>query len=163
MQARARQALKDGLSGVVFVVIGLAFAVIARTYPIGSTSQMGPGYFPFVLGAILVALGGAILVRAYLDTATAAVTDDERQPLGPVPFRALGLILGAVLIFGLTVRGLGVAPAVLLTTLLCAFASRRNGPISAVAIAAGLTLLSILIFIIALSLRLPIIGPWLGG
>jgi len=35
--------------------------------------------------------------------------------------------------------------------------------IPAVVIAASLTALSVLIFVVLLQLRLPLVGPWLGG
>ena len=40
---RAQRELKDILAGAVFITFGLAFAVIATSYQIGSTLQMGPG------------------------------------------------------------------------------------------------------------------------
>jgi hypothetical protein len=70
-------------------------------------------------------------------------------------------VLGAVVLFGLTVRGLGLVPSVFLASLLSAFASERTGVIGAVVIAAGLTTVCILVFVVALSLRLPLFGPWL--
>ncbi len=157
MQSRVQQALKDGLAGVVFVAIGLAFAFIGQTYALGTTGQMGPGYFPTVLGVILVVLGGAIVVQAFLSP------DLEREPFGRIPWRALAMTLAAVMVFGLTVRGLGVAPAVFLSALLSALSSRTNSPLAAAAIGIGLAVLGVPIFIVALSLRLPLVGPWLGG
>lgn len=41
---------KDFLSGLMFIVTGLGAVFIARDYPVGSTLQMGPGYFPIALG-----------------------------------------------------------------------------------------------------------------
>lgn len=157
MQSRVQQALKDGRAGAVFIVLGLAFAFVGQTYRLGTTGQMGPGYFPTVLGVILAVLGGAIVVQAFL------APDLEPQPFGRIPWRAVALIVAAVMVFGLTVRGLGVAPAVFLTALLSGLSSRSNSPLAAGAIAVSLTALGVLIFIVALSLRLPLIGPWLGG
>src|SRR5688500_20192963 len=105
MQSRVQQALKDGLAGVVFIAIGLAFALIGQTYTLGTTGRMGPGYFPTVLGVILVVLGGAIVVQAFLNP------DAEREPFGRVPWRARAMIVAAGMGFGRTVRGLGDAPA----------------------------------------------------
>jgi hypothetical protein len=47
------------------------------------------------------------------------------------------------------------------TALLTTLASRRIRPVTAVAVAAGLTVASTLIFIVGLQLRLPLWGPWL--
>ena len=114
---------------------------------------MGPGYFPLVLGGILVLLG--------LLTVGKGLTAGAEGRFGNVPWRALVLIVVAVLFFGLTVRGLGIVPATAVTALLTALASYRTGILAAVAIAAGLTVLCVLIFLLALQLRLPMFGPWL--
>jgi hypothetical protein len=39
---------KDFWAGIMFMAIGLAFAIIVKAfeYPMGTTSRMGPGYFP---------------------------------------------------------------------------------------------------------------------
>lgn len=147
------RALKDGLAGLVFVAFGLAFAVGATTYEIGSTLRMGPGYLPLVLGGLLVVLGGVIVAKGFVDA--------EGGAIGTVPWRAIGLILGAIAFFGLTVRGLGLVPTVFIATFMSAFASHRTGVVSALVIAGGLTVLCVLIFVVALSLRLPLVGPWL--
>ena len=85
--------LKDILAGLVFIAFGLAFAVMATSYEIGSTLRMGPGYFPFVLGGILAILGGVIAIKGFLA--------GEGEAIGAIPWRAVGLIIGAVLFFGL--------------------------------------------------------------
>jgi hypothetical protein len=47
---------KDFFSGLMFLVVGLGFAVGAYSYGMGDGAKMGPGYFPRMLGIIL-ALG----------------------------------------------------------------------------------------------------------
>jgi hypothetical protein len=146
-------ALKDILAGLTFVAFGLLFAVLAAGYQVGTPVRMGPGFFPLGLGGILVVLGGVIVVKGFLAA--------EGEAIGVVPWRALGLILGAVLFFGLTVRGLGVVPSTFIAVLMSTFASRRTGLLGAVLITVGLTVLCVLIFVVALQLRLPLIGPWI--
>jgi putative tricarboxylic transport membrane protein len=148
-----RQGLRDVLAGLAFVVFGLAFAAIALTYQIGTTLQMGPGYFPLVVGGMLAVLGAGIVAKGLIA--------GDGEPVGVTPWKALVLILGAVLFFGLTVRGLGLVPTLLATVILSAFAGQRTGIFTPVLIAVGLTILSVLIFVVALSLRLPLFGPWL--
>ena len=77
------------------------------------------------------------------------------------PWRAAGLILAALVVFGLTVRGLGLVPSIFVTSLLASLASRETRIPLAVLLAVGLTLLCIAIFVFALSLRLPLVGPWI--
>lgn len=81
---------------------------------------------------------------------------------GPVPWRAVAVITVAVLFFGFTVRGLGFVPTSAVTALLTTLASTRVRPLMAVAVAAGLTAASTLIFVVGLQLRIPLVGPWLG-
>ena len=68
-----------------------------------------------------------------------------------------------MLFFGFAVRGLGLAPTLFATTLLAAFAGYQVGVVRSMAIALGLTVLCYLIFVLALQLRLPLFGPWIGG
>ena len=151
-----KRAVTDLLAGLIFVAFGLAFAATSLSYELGTPLRMGPGYFPLVLGGILVFLGVLIVGKGFV-----AGSGDEGR-LGGIPWRALVLIVLALLFFGLTVRGLGVVPATAVTVLLTALASYRTGILAAVAIAAGLTVLCVLIFVFALQLQLPLFGPWLS-
>jgi hypothetical protein len=150
-----RPSRQDILIGAVFLVLGAGFAVGATDYGLGTPSAMGAGAFPFVLGILLAVFGAITIVKGFVA--------GDTEPIGPIPWRAIGLITGGVLFFGATVRGLGVAPAVFVAVLLSALASERTRPRGALVIAAGLTVLCVAIFVIALQLRLPLIGPWLGG
>jgi hypothetical protein len=150
-----RDARKDLLAGGTFVGFGLAFAITASTYEVGTALRMGPGYFPLVLGSLLVVLGILIAVKGFV-----ASDGDE---IGPVPWKALALLVSAFLFFGFTVRGLGLVPALFVTVFLAGMAGHRARVIPAVVIAACLTALSVLIFVIVLQLRLPYFGPWLQG
>ena len=134
------------------MVFGLAFAVLSTGYEVGSPVRMGPGYFPLVLGIILVGLGGLVAVRGVLF--------GDGEAIGVVPWRAIVLLLTAVIVFALTVRGLGLVPSTLIAVLLAALASRRATPVSVVLVSVGLTVLCVLVFVVALSLRLTLIGPW---
>jgi hypothetical protein len=148
-----RRALKDILAGLIFIGFGGAFAVIATTYEVGTTLEMGPGYFPLVLGVLLALLGVAIIVKGFIG--------EEGLPMGRVPWRAIALVTAALIVFGVTVRGLGLVPSVFLTTTLAGYAGPRSGPVLPVIIAAGITLVTILIFVVGLQLRLPLFGPWI--
>ena len=150
-----QRARKDLLAGAVFAGFGLAFAITSATYDIGTPLRMGPGFFPLVLGGILVVLGISIAVKGFVA--------GEGGDLGPIPWRALVLLVAAILFFGFTVRDLGLAPALFVSVLLAALAGRGVRIVPAVVIAASLTALSVLIFVVLLQLRLPLVGPWLGG
>jgi hypothetical protein len=148
-----RSALKDILAGAIFIGFGLAFAIGALAYPIGSPLNMGPGYVPLALGILLIGLGGLIIVKGFIA--------GEGEPIGRVEWRAVVLVTASLLFFGITVRGLGVIASLLISTFLAALARSATSLREAVLIAAALTVVSVLIFIVALQLRLPLIGPWI--
>ena len=152
---KLHDARKDLLAGAVFVGFGLAFAVTSSTYEIGSALRMGPGYFPLVLGGVLVVLGVLIAISGYRAA--------DRSEIGTIPWRALVLLLSAIFFFGFTVRDLGLVPALFVSVLLAALAGRNAKLVPSAVIAVSLTALSVLIFVYALQLRLSLIGPWLGG
>ncbi|HEX4990470.1 MAG TPA: tripartite tricarboxylate transporter TctB family protein, partial [Candidatus Binatia bacterium] len=53
---------KDFWAGIMLITTGAASIFIARDYPFGSTIRMGPGYFPSVLGGILVLFGLYVMI-----------------------------------------------------------------------------------------------------
>ena len=143
---------RDVLAGVVFVVFGAGFAWGAFAYPMGTVARIGPGFYPLVVAVLLVILGVAVAIRPS--------GDQEEDPVAP-PWRAIAVIFAAILLFGLTVRGLGLAPSIFIAATLASFASVKTGPLGAVVIGAALTVVSVLIFVVALRLNLPLLGPWL--
>ncbi|MEV1157465.1 tripartite tricarboxylate transporter TctB family protein [Micromonospora chokoriensis] len=143
----------DVLAGGMFVLIGGAFVVGALGYELGTPTRMGPGAFPLLVGAAVVALGLAIVGKG--------LVAGEVISFGPVPWRAVAVIVLAVLFFGFTIRRLGFVPTTAVTALLTTLASTRLRLLTAVAVAAGLTVASTLIFVVGLQLRIPLWGPWL--
>ena len=150
---QVRLALRDLLAGGTFIALGVAFAAGSLAYDIGTPVRMGPGYVPLVLGLVLAGLGVLVIVKGFIA--------GEGDPIGEVDWRAVVLITAALLFFGLTVRGLGVVGALFGASLLAAMARSQTSVREAIVIAVGLTALSVVIFIVALQLRLPLIGSWI--
>ncbi len=145
----------DFWTGLLFGGFGLFAAIYAAmSYKLGTAVRMGPGYFPLVLAGGIGALGLAIIAKGL----TAAASEGD---LGPVPWRAVVLIVAALAFFGATIKGLGLGPSVFGAGLLSALASRQNGPLYALAIAVALTLLCLAVFHFGLGLAVPVVGPWL--
>ncbi|HET6530036.1 MAG TPA: tripartite tricarboxylate transporter TctB family protein [Actinoplanes sp.] len=148
-----RRSLPDVFAGAIFVLIGGAFVVGALSYELGTPLRMGPGYFPLLVGLILAGLGLAVVVKG--------LVAGEVLTFGTVPWRAIAVITVALVFFGFTVRRLGFVPTSAVTALLTTLASRRVRPLTAMAVAAGLTLAATLIFVVGLQVRIPLWGPWL--
>jgi Tripartite tricarboxylate transporter TctB family len=148
-----RRALKDIIAGAIFIVLGVGFAAGALAYEIGSPLDMGPGYLPLVLGAVLAGLGILIIAKGFVA--------GEGESIGGVDWRAVVLVTAALLFFGLTVRGLGLVGALFGSSLLAALARAETSIRETLLIAVGITILSAVIFVVALQLRLPLVGSWI--
>lgn len=144
---------RDLICGVLFILVGLFFAIQAYGLELGTAFRMGPGYFPLVLAGMLVLLGIVVIIQG---------TQIEHEPMGPIAWRGILFILPAPIFFGLTVRGLGFVPSLFLTALLAAFASTKMRPGTALLLVGGLTLFSVIVFSYALGLPFRRFGPWLG-
>jgi len=141
---------KDFWSGLMFIVVGAAFAWGATNYSFGSSARPGPAYFPFGLGILMSILGAAILFKAL----TFEVEGGDK--IGDWPLKQAVLILGAVVIFGLAIPKLGMAIAL---PLLIGIGSMASGEfrIKEVLInCAVLTVASWGIFIKGLGLTIPL-------
>jgi len=89
---------EDFWAGMMFVGFGLLAIFMARDYPFGSTSRMGPGYFPTWLGIIMAVLGGALALQG-LRT--------EGAKLGKWAFKPVVLLSLGFIIFGWSIDHLG--------------------------------------------------------
>ena len=72
-------------------------------------------------------------------------------------------ILAATLLAGLLLRNAGVLVALPILVIVSAYASVKFRWLPVLALAAGLTVFCIIVFIKGLTIPLPIIGRWLGG
>jgi putative tricarboxylic transport membrane protein len=145
---------KDFWSGLIFIAVGGAAVGIARHYPMGSAVRMGPAYFPTVLGALLALIGLAVLIRAFVTPGV---------PITAFAWKQLALVVLSTVLFGVLVRTAGLVVALLLLVLISAWASRRFRWASALALAVGLAVFSVGVFVRALGLPIPVVGAWLGG
>jgi hypothetical protein len=146
---------KDFWSGVLFTLIGLAFAIIVKAYeyPMGTSSRMGPGYFPFVLGCIMAVLGLVIIAQALAS---------RGGPVTKFAWRPLIWVLSGFVIFGLTAKLLGLVIAIVLLVLISSFGGHehkwKEAIISSVILSAG----SVGVFVYGLKLPFPIWPEFLG-
>ena len=91
---------KDFYGGLMFLVMGIAFAWGATTYNVGDASRMGPGYFPLLLGIILAALGALVIFNSLV------VETEGGDKIGKWAWRPLCYIIAANLLFGVLLGGL---------------------------------------------------------
>jgi hypothetical protein len=145
---------KDFWTGLIYIFFGSSAILIAREYGMGTGIRMGPAYFPTVLGGLLVCIGAISVIRSFIVSG---------PPIGGFAFKGLALVTASVLVFGLIVRGAGLAVALPLLVVISAYASTRFRWRPTILIAAGLTIFCVLVFLKGLGIPLPVIGPWFGG
>jgi len=145
---------KDFWSGLLFLGVGGAVVLLARNYQLGTALKMGPGYFPTALGGLLAVVGLIAIARSFIRPGAA---------IEPFHWKLLLIVLGATLLFGVLVRNAGLIAAVTVLVVMAAFASVYFRWRVAIALTAGLIIFSVIVFVKALGLPIPLIGPWLGG
>ena len=91
---------KDFFSGLMFLLVGIAFAWGAGSYSVGTGARMGPGYFPMVLGVLLAGLGLIITITSMV------VETPDGDPVGSFAWKPLVFIIAGNLVFGASIGGL---------------------------------------------------------
>jgi hypothetical protein len=141
---------RDFWSGLMFLVVGIAFAWGATAYNFGSSARPGPGYFPFGLGVLLALLGAFTLFESL------TVETEDGEKIGKWAFRPLIWIVGSVAAFGWALPHLGMVIALPILVMVSAMAGDefhwRDAVISAVVLTVG----SYFIFILGLKLTIPL-------
>ena len=153
---------KDFVSGLMFMSVGGGFAWGAVDYQIGNAARMGPGYFPFMLGLILVGLGAIVTFNSFKSGPPGG------DKIGSIAWRPLVFILGANLLFGALLVGVpalgipqfGLIVAVFGLVIMAGYAREGARIKDSLILAAGLSLGSYLAFVKLLNLQFPVL-PWL--
>jgi hypothetical protein len=142
---------RDFLAGLLFIVLGGLAVALARDYPIGSTMRMGPGYFPTVLGGILLLFGVYVLLRG--------VRFGERVK-GEWGYRPLALIALSIVLFGFLLDRVGMVPAIVATLFVAAAAGREFRLKEVLLLAVVMTAFSVAVFSYGLKLPYPLLGGY---
>lgn len=145
--------VREVACGAVFLVIAALFCYGTVDLPMGTAVRMGPGYFPLMLGIILAGLGAIIIVKGL---------GRARSPFGSIPWRGIFFISLGPVVFGLTVREIGLAAAIALVALIATLASARAGWRLAAILTVSLTAFCVVVFSYGLGLPYALVGPWLA-
>jgi Tripartite tricarboxylate transporter TctB family len=142
---------RDLWGGVMLIGVGIAAVYLGTDYSIGSLLRMGPGYFPIVLGVILVLFGIKVMVNGLL-------RGEKMQ--GKWSLRALILLSVSLVLFGILMEHAGFLPA--LAVLIVGSASAgKEFRIGEVCLLTGvLMVLSVALFVWGLGLPYPLIKGW---
>lgn len=120
----------DLAAGLMFGAVGLAALFLGRSYPAGSSLDMGPGYIPRAVAAGLLGTGLLLVAKS-------AAWRPRTWPA--FPLRAAGGVSLAIVLFGLLIERAGLFVACLVCVLAAALgdpqARWREVPVVAVAFA----------------------------
>jgi hypothetical protein len=166
---------RDFWSGLMFVAVGVVFAIGATNYSMGPAcpandpcaaglwarlSQLsahpGAGYFPLGLSILLALLGAIVLFKSL------TIESEGGDPVGAFAWRPLVVIVVAIAVFGVMLEQLGLALTVPVLILISSLAGDEFHWKGVVANAVVLTIGSWAIFVWGLKLTIPM-WPWFIG
>ena len=148
---------RDFWSGLMFVLLGLAFAWGSTEYSFGSSARPGPAYFPFGLGVLLAILGSLVLFKAL------TIESDGGDPIGDIAWKPLLIIVAAIIVFGLALPRLGLVITLPILVTMSALAGDEFRWRDALINSAVLTIGSWFIFVWGLNLVIPVWPTIFGG
>jgi uncharacterized membrane protein len=140
---------RDLWAGLMLIGTGVAAIVIARGYPFGTALRMGPGYFPTLLGGVLVLFGLYLAVKG--------LRSSERIE-GGWSLRALIVLPISMIVFGILMQHAGFVPALVVLIFASATASTDFKFTEVAVLAVVLTVLSVAVFIWGLGLPYPLLA-----
>jgi hypothetical protein len=138
---------RDRVSAVLLILLGIAIALQAVTYRLGTLTKMGPGFIPAFLGFVLVLVGLAIGV-------TAEKGDFGTAKTHHMEWRGWLCILGGVLAFVVLGKYGGLVPASFAAVFISAMGDKGNTWKSALLLAVAMSLAAVIIFHYGLHLQL---------
>lgn len=138
---------RDFWAGVYFILIGAAAMIISRDYPMGSALRMGPGYFPTVLGGIVVVFGLYVLIKGVIN---------NEKVVGNWSLRALFVLPAATWIFGVMMETVGFIPALFVLMYTSSLAGREFKFLEVTIMAVVMTAICTGVFIYGLGLPYPL-------
>ena len=141
---------RDFGAGIMYIVIGLFFTIVATQYPMGTAAKMGPGYFPFFLGILMTILGLIVAVKAL--GAKAAI-----ESIPKFNWKIIALITGSVILYGLLLATMGFIVAVFVLVFMSASASHEFHWKGTLINATFLIIFTYSVFVVGLKLQFPLL------
>jgi hypothetical protein len=153
---------KDFWSGMMFIAIGVLFAVVAKGvklgdtvllagYAMGTPARMGPAFFPFWLGMILIGIGVVIAVIGM------RTEGGEEARFPRFHWRPIFFILGSVVLFGIILKEVGMILAGLILVFIASMGNTENFQVRpTIFLGIGLVIFCALVFVYGLKLPIPL-------
>lgn len=143
---------KDYYGGALIIAIGLGAIFEGSTYRIGTLREMGPGFFPAAVGALMLLMGVIIAIEG-LARKNIATKDDSK----PSQARGWFCILGGTAAFIVLGEYTGLLPATFAIVFISALGDRQNTVKSAFILATSMCVVATVIFWWGLQLQFPLL------
>jgi len=141
---------RDFWSGLMFLAVGIGFAIGAGNYSLGTSARPGPGYFPLMLSVIMAILGAIILFKSL------TIETEGGDPIGNIAWKPLLVIVGSIVAFAVLLPRLGLITTIPILIFLVSLAGDEFHWKGVLANAVVLTFGSWVIFIWGLKLTIPL-------
>jgi hypothetical protein len=138
---------KDFWAGLMFIAFGLLFLFLARNYKMGNMMNMGPAYFPTVLGGLTAVLGGMVCFQSF-------VVPGSKVPA--MSIRPMFFVVLSLCLFGYLLKSIGLVLALALLVVVSAFAGYEFKMKEVLILSAVMIIFSALVFVKALGLPFPL-------
>ena len=156
---------KDFFSGLMFLVVGIAFAIGANNYTVGTGARMGPGYFPMILGVLMALLGAAI---CFSGLTKGPASGDK---IGKWAWKQVFFILAANFAFGILLVGVpnlhipqfGLIVAIYALVFIASLAGDKFNFKETAILSTVLAVGSYFAFVWALNLQFPVWPSFIAG
>jgi hypothetical protein len=145
---------KDFYSGLLFIAFGVAALVISQPYTLGTAARMGPGYFPRILGTLLVVLGAVLCL-------VGGRRAGEERPQWHL--RPLLTVLVSVSLFALFAQWLGLIITSVLLVVVSSWAGEEFKWKEALVSGLVQGVASVVIFVYGLTMPLEVWPTFLSG
>ncbi len=143
---------KNVLSGLMFIAIAAVGQWASRIHPVGTALRMSSGYVPRLLCWLLAGLGVIVLVQGVLETHPPEPAHEPTPENSVIAqLRPVVVVTLALISFGLALETFGLVLSILLLMLIASLATRELKLWETLAAAAGLSLLTWMIFILGRS------------
>ena len=147
----------DYLAGAVMVVIGAGAVYTCAQYRLGTLTSMGPGFFPTMLGVILILLGLAIALVGTGQTEETPMAVLKHHASDRFDLRGWACIISAPIAFILLAEHLGFLAASFSSVLIAAAGDKTATIKGSLALAAGMTAFALVLFVYILHIEIPIV------
>jgi len=133
----------------MFIAIGAFFAILARSYQMGTPAKMGSGYFPFWLGVLLGLLGLFVLLGSLKSTA-------PESGIGKWDWKSVLWVTVSVLIFAISLPYAGLVVSLVVLIFVSAMASHEFHWKGTLVSAVLLNVIAYFAFVWGLKLQFPV-------